>query len=80
MTEQLQRRKKVLVISAAGILTVATLFGIHKFNKNDFETALGIVNNIDKQTLTYENIYDLVNKNRSKKINVKMSTRVGPIK
>lgn len=48
-------------------------FGNIFVNKNELETALGIVNDIDKNSMTYDNIYNLVNAKRASEITVKLS-------
>ena len=64
----------VLILPILIMLIFAVIdFGNIFVNKNELETALGVLNDIDRSSITYNNIYALVNNKRSKKINVKMS-------
>lgn len=64
----------VLILPILIMLIFAVIdFGNIFINKNELETALGIINDIDKESLNYENVYNLVNKKRTKKTNVKIS-------
>ena len=48
-------------------------FGRIFVNKNELETALGLINDIDKTIIDEENIRYLVNKNKTNKIEVSIS-------
>ena len=56
------------------LIFVVVDFGNIFINKNELETSLGLLNDIDKESITHDKVYDLVNKKRSKKINVKISS------
>lgn len=64
----------VLILPILIMLIFAVIdFGNIFVNKNELETVLGVINDVDKDSITYDNIYALVNNKRSKKINVKLS-------
>ena len=63
----------VLILPILIMLIFAVIdFGNIFVNKNELENALSLVNDIDtnKDDINYNNIYDLVNSNRSKEISV----------
>lgn len=48
-------------------------FGRIFVNKSELENALSIINNIERENINENTISDLVNKNKSKKINVELN-------
>lgn len=64
----------VLLLPILIMLIFAVIdFGNIFVNKNELETALGLLNDIDKESMDFETINRLVNENRSKKITVVIS-------
>lgn len=64
----------VLILPILIMLIFAVIdFGNIFVNKNELETALGVINSVDSNSITYDNIYELVNHKRTKKIDVKIS-------
>jgi len=61
----------VLILPILIMLLFAVIdFGNVFVNQNELETALGLLNDLEKTNINYNDIYNLVNGNRSKKINV----------
>lgn len=64
----------VLILPILIMLIFAVIdFGNIFVNKNELESTLGMINDIEKQSITYDNVYNLINTNRNKKITVKIS-------
>ena len=55
------------------LIFVVIDFGNIFVNKNELENALGLINDIDKSSINYDDIYTLVNTKRNKKIDVHVS-------
>lgn len=64
----------VLILPVFIMLLFAVIdFGRIFVNKNELETSLGIINDIDKTSINEENLSQLINKNKTNKINVSVS-------
>jgi len=64
----------VLLLPILIMLIFAVIdFGNIFVNKNELETALGLLNDIDNESINYETINRLMNVNRTKKIAVVIS-------
>lgn len=64
----------VLIVPVLIMLIFAVIdFGRIFVNKNELETALGIINDIDRSSIDQENLYNEVNQNRRNKIDVSIS-------
>ena len=63
----------VLILPILIMLIFAVIdFGNIFVNKNELESALGLINGNDISLFDYDNIYSLVNKERTKKIDVSL--------
>jgi len=63
----------VLILPILIMLIFAVIdFGNIFVNKNELESALGLINNSNVEYSNYDYIYNLVNKNRTKKIDVSL--------
>lgn len=61
----------VLILPILIMLILAVIdFGRIFVNKNELETSLGVINDIDRNSIDYDSVYNEVNKNKTKKINV----------
>lgn len=61
----------ILILPILIMLLLAVVdFGRIFVNKNELETALGVLNDIDRESIDYDTIYQEVNKNRTQKIDV----------
>lgn len=58
------------------LILVVIDFGRIFVNQNELETALGIINDIERTSIDKETIYNEVNKNKTNKINVSVSNMV----
>lgn len=64
----------VLILPILIMLVFAVIdFGNIFVNKNELETALGLINELDKSSLNFDNINNLVNLKRTRPIAVKLS-------
>ena len=60
----------VLILPILIMLIFAVIdFGNIFVNKNELESTLGMINDIEKQSITYDNVYNLIITNRNKKRN-----------
>lgn len=64
----------VLIVPILIMILFAVIdFGRIFVNRNELETSLGIINDIDKASIDEETVYNEVNKNKTNKINVSIS-------
>lgn len=64
----------VLILPILIMLIFAVIdFGTIFVNQNELENALSLVNDMEKDSINYNNVYSVVNKKRSKEISVIIS-------
>lgn len=56
----------ILIMLIFGVVDFGNIF----VNKNELENALSLINDLENDSINYNTIYNLVNKNRSKEITV----------
>ena len=63
----------VLILPILIMLIFAVIdFGRIFVNKNELETSLGIIDDIDRDSIDYDTLYDEINKNATSKIDVSL--------